>query len=106
MSDLLGEPLATPSTWLKSSPLKIKQDSFVASDKSSLNSIFIKPTILSVISKTVLAQMSIVYSSKMLVKRESTSRFPRKSSESCSTISSTNAYKCFTVNSLLVKDLK
>ena len=50
--------------------------------------------------------MSIVSSSEMLIKRESTSRLPIKNSESCSTISSTKAKEFFTVYSLLVKDFK
>ena len=68
-----GEPIATPSSCLKSFQLKIKSDSFVARDKSSLNSIFDKPT-FSVFSKSALVQMSTVSSSGMFVKRESTSR--------------------------------
>ena len=81
------KPLKTPSACFYSFPLKIKQDSFVASDKSSLNSIFDKPSTFSVFSKSVLEKISIVSSSGMLVERESTSRLPIKNSESCSTIS-------------------
>ena len=50
--------------------------------------------------------MSIVSSSGILVKRESTSRLPIKNSESCSTISSAKAKESFTIYSLLVKDFK
>ena len=50
--------------------------------------------------------MSIGSPSGMLVKRESTSRFPMKNSESCSTISSAKANESFTGYSLLVKNLK
>ena len=50
--------------------------------------------------------MSIVSSSGMLVKRESTSMPPIKISESCSTISSAKGNESFTVYSLLVKDFK
>ena len=50
--------------------------------------------------------MSIVSSSGMLVKRESTSRLSIKNSESYSTISSAKADEPFTVYSLLVKDFK
>ena len=50
--------------------------------------------------------MSIVSSSGMLVKRESTSRLPIKNSESCSTISSAKVKESFTVYSLLIKDFK
>ena len=37
-----GEPIETPSTSLQSFPLKVKQDFFVARDKSFLNSSFKK----------------------------------------------------------------
>ena len=50
--------------------------------------------------------MSIVSSSGMLVKRELTSTLTIKNSESFSTISLAKANESFTVNSLLVKDLK
>ena len=50
--------------------------------------------------------MSIVVSSRMLVKRKSISRILIKNSEFCSTISLTKANEFFTVYSLLVKDFK
>ena len=50
--------------------------------------------------------MSIVFSSGMLVKRESTSRLLMKNSEICSTISSAKANEFFTVWSLLLEDFK
>ena len=50
--------------------------------------------------------MSKVSPIRMLVKRESTSRFPIKNSESCSTISSAKANESFTVYLLVVKDFK
>ena len=57
-------------------------------------------------SKGALVQMSIVSSSGLLVKRESTSRLPIKNSEPCSTIYSAKANETLTVYSLLVKDFK
>ena len=50
--------------------------------------------------------MSIVSSNEMLVKRESTSRLPKKNSGSCPTIYSVKANEPFTVYTLLVKDFK
>ena len=84
----------------------ISQDSFAARYKSFFNSFFDQPSIFPIFSKSVLVQMSIVSSSGMLVKRESTSRLPIKNSESCSTISSAKANESFTVYSFLVKDFK
>ena len=57
-------------------------------------------------SKSILAQISIVFSSEMLLKRKSISRLPLKNSESCSTISSAKTNEYFTVYLLLVKDFK
>ena len=54
------EPITNQSTYLWSLPLKIRQDSFVAGDKHSLNSIYDKPSILAVFCKSLLVQMSIV----------------------------------------------
>ena len=72
------------------------------------DSIFDEPSTLSVLSKSVLAHMSLVSSSGMLAKRKSTSisRFPIKCSETCSTISSAKANEFFLVCSLLVKGFK
>ena len=50
--------------------------------------------------------MSIVFSSGMLIKRESKSRLPIKYSGSCSTTASAKANESFTVHSLLVADFK
>ena len=88
-------------TYLKSCPLKTKQDSFVARVTSSLNFKFNKPSTHSVLSESVLAQMSIVSSSGMLVKEATI-----KNLESCSTISSAKANESFTVHLLLVKVFK
>ena len=81
-------------------------DSFVARDKSSLNSIFDKPSTLSVFSKGVSVQMSMVSLSGILVKGESTCRLHIKFSATCSTISSAKASESITVYSLQVKDFK
>ena len=81
-------------------------DSFVARDKSSLNSIFDKPSTLSVFSKGVSVQMSMVSLSGILVKGESTCRLHIKFSATSSTISSAKASESITVYSLQVKDFK
>ena len=75
--------------------IKIKLDSFAARDKSSLNSIFDKPT-LSIFLKIVLAQMSIVSPRGILEKSQSTSRLTIGNSESSSTISSEKPNESFT----------
>ena len=84
----------------------MKQNSFVARDKSSLNYIFDKTSALFVFLKGVLVQKSIVSSKETLVKRGSTSRIPIKDSESYSIISSAKANVFFAVYWLLVKDFK
>ena len=78
----------------------------IVREKRSLISIFDKPSTLSVFSKSVLVQMSIVSSSGSYVKRESTCRLPTKYSGSCSKISSAKLNEHFTVYSLLVNDFK
>ena len=66
----------------------MKCESKVARDKSSLNSVLLKPSMDSDSLKSLLVQISMVSSKVMFVNRESTSKLPIKRSCCLSTISS------------------
>ena len=98
-----GDPIATPSTWIKNLLLNVKKDSLVAKFSKSRKSFLDIPlTKVSGVLKSFFTQISIVSSNGMLVNKASTSKLAIWRSLFWVKISSTKVKESRALNSFCV----